>query len=151
MTDQVVAAPPPVTGAEYLRDVAERAVVTFVVAVLSLLSAELLTDLDVDTGKKLATAGLVALASFVKTLAFPKAGFGLGPWADVASRAAFSFVQAGAAVIVAGPYLNWFTASAWEAVYVAGAAAAISVLKGSLALRMRKPTVTPASLAPEPA
>lgn len=132
----------------WLRDVGERAVATFAVAVLALLSTVALTDFDPITfGKTAGTAALVALAAFLKTVAWPAAGFGLTAVQDVLARAAFSFIQVAATVVAADAGFQWYTASAWHVVLASSAAAAFSVVKGAIALRMVDATVTPASLA----
>lgn len=136
------------TFALWLKDTLERSVVTFLVALGALLGVDALSDFNADTGKKLGTAGIVAVAAFLKNAALPKAGTGLPPWLDIAARAAFSAIQAGATVIVlAGTAFQWYTASHWQVVGVAALAAAISVVKGALALRLVGDTITPASFA----
>jgi hypothetical protein len=132
----------------WLKDTLERTIVTFLVAIGSLLSVDALSDFDADMGKKLGTAGIIAAAAFLKNTALPKSGLGLPPYVDIAARAAWSAVQAGAAVIVlAGTAFAWYDASHWQAVGVAALAAAISVVKGALALRIVPNSITPASLA----
>lgn len=132
----------------WLKDTLERSVVTFLVAVGSLLTVTGITNLDMDAGKLIGTAGIVAAAAFLKNAALPASGTGLPPALDVAARAAWSAIQAGAAVIVlGGTAFEWYTASAWQVVGVAALAAAISVVKGALAVKLVPNTVTPASLA----
>ncbi len=130
----------------WVKDTLERAAVTFLIAVLALLSADALTGFDAAFVDKLGTAGLVAGAAVLKNAVLPKSGLGLTPLLDVIARSGWSAVQAGATVIAADAGFAWYQATAWQAVSVAALAAAASGVKGYLATRMTTNTVTPASL-----
>lgn len=132
----------------WVRDTAERSVVTFVIGIVALGGVDYFSNFHADWGRKVATAGLIALAAFVKNAALPKSGLGLPPLLDVIARAGWSAAQAGAAVVLANVWLDWFTVTAWQTVGAAALAAALSVLKGLVALHVRPDaTVTPAALA----
>lgn len=149
MTEPVLAVVPAVTVTEWIRDVLERSVVTFIIGFLTVSGLAQFTDFSTDWGKKLASAALFALASAVVRVAFPKSGFGLPPMLDVAARAALSGAQAAAVIILANTQLDWFVVSNWQLLGGAALAAALSVIKGAIALRVKPgETVTPASLAP---
>lgn len=127
----------------WFKDTVERAASTFAVAMLPLLFAG--TTLNVDIATQAAAAGLVALASFLKTAALPAQGFGV-LWLDVLSRSAWTGIQMVAGVAVAD-WQQWFNPTAWQTAALAAGAAAASIVKGLIASRLVKNTITPASLA----
>jgi hypothetical protein len=131
----------------YIKDVLERAATSFVQAVLALVVVAQFSDFNTSFVRQLATAGLVAAASTLKTMSIPKAGFGLTPAIDVLARATLTAVFAAAATITASAGFDLFSVTAWQAVGVAAVAAAASVVKSWIAERFVQNTLTPASLA----
>lgn len=145
----VIVATTVVDKANVLRDVLERAAVTFLIGLLTAGGLDAGTDWSADWGKKLSLAVLFAVASVVVRFAIPKSGFGLPPVLDVAARAALSGLQGVAVFVLANQTLDWFALSNWQLALSGAIPAALSVLKGSLAIHVRPDeTVTPASLAP---
>jgi hypothetical protein len=142
----VVVAPWWLTVKEWAVNSVERAARSMLAGVAALFGTAALTGFNADSGKKIATAALIALASFVVHTALPKSGFGLPPMLDVLARAAWSAVQAGAVVVTANAYLDWFTITPWEMVDAAALAAGTSVIVGWIATRFAPDqTITPAS------
>jgi hypothetical protein len=139
----------------WLKDVAERAVSSFVVAVLALLGAqgwdELFAngELNIAFVKTLATAGLVAAAVVIKQAGLPKSGFGLSATVEALYRAMWQGIQAGVAVFAADQF-DWFDPTAWQGVGIVVIAALGSALKSFLADRFTTGTITPGSLASPP-
>ena len=129
----------------WLLNILERAGTSFVQAVLALLTVSGLSDFGPSFAKQLATAGLVAAASTLKTMAYPDNGFGWPFYKDLAARAAFTGVFAAAAAIAASSGFDLFSVTAWQTVGIAGVAAGLAVVKGALA-RPQPGTITPASL-----
>lgn len=131
----------------WLKDTLERSAATFVVGLLALVGTDALSDFDADWGKRLGTAGIVAVAAFLTNAALPDRLTG-NAWLDVAIRASWSAIQAGAVVVVlAGTSFAWYEATAWQAVGVAALAAAASAVKGALAASAVAKTISPASFA----
>jgi len=130
----------------WLWNILERAGTSFVQAILALLTVESLTAFDTNVARKLATAGLVAAASTFKAAMWPDNGFGWPFFKDLAARAAFTGVFAGAATIAASTGFDLFSVTAWQTVWVSVVAAALAVVKGAL-VRSRS-TITAASAVP---
>lgn len=131
----------------WLQDVFEKALSTFVLFALTLVVAG--QAIDMSFPHELATAGLatvwVVVFNAIPALALPQSP----PWMDVAGRAAKSFLQAALALVVAAGS-GWLNVSVWQGALVAGAAAAATVLKGAIAVKVAPNTISPASLAPCP-
>lgn len=128
----------------WLKDVFEKSLSTFVLFAVTLLAAG--QAIDMSFAHELATAGIatvfVVVFNAIPALALPVTP----PWADVAGRAAKSFLQASIALVIAAGS-GWVDVSVWQGALVAGVAAAAAVVKGALAVKAVPNSISPASLA----
>lgn len=127
----------------WLKDVFEKSLSTFVLFAVTLLAAG--QAINESFAHEMATAGIatifVVVFNAIPALALPAEP----PWADIAGRAAKSFLQAALALVIAAGS-GWIDVSVWQGGLIAGIAAAASVIKGAIATK-KSGTISEASLA----
>lgn len=125
----------------WIRDTAEKAVFTVVYSLVTFFT--MADRLGATTTDVVAATGLTALAVFLRNAVAPPGHE--NPTLDIVTRVAWSSIQA-AAVVGAADGFGWFDATSREAILAAAGFAALTTLKGVIATRMAKPTMTPASV-----
>lgn len=136
---------PPLTFKTWARDAAERALSTFVQALVVFLPLVAAGQWDEPGIRAIAAAALPALGSVILaalSIPFPAPSSWL---LDVILRTVRTFVVTAASLFAADGF-DLFNGDAWKGLAISAAVAALAVVKGALA-RSKPNTITPASLA----
>lgn len=138
---------PPLTFRRWAVDAAERALSTFVQALLVFLPIVAAGGWEEPGWKAVAAALLPALGSVILaalSIPFPAPSSWL---LDVILRTVRTFLVTAASLFAADGF-DLFSGDAWKGVAISSAVAALAVVKGLIA-KAEPNTVTPASLVPE--